>query len=380
MKSWRKWMLVAIVLGLLAGGALRTLNARKTQQAALLQQQQEQMAEVVMQVQAGDVIAVQMRTLQKKLPITGTVMAVRSAIVKSRLSGVLIELSVREGDAVRSGQVIARIDASDAQAQLRQAEQQVRALQAQFDIAQRTLDNNQALVAQGFISGTALQTSQAGRDAAQANLAAAQASVQIASKALNDAVVYAPLSGQVAQRLAQAGERVGIDARLLEIVDTSALELAANVQGSMASQLHIGQAAQLEADGSSVPVQAKVARINPSADALNRGLSIYLSLDQHTTLRPGQFLRGAIAIGQTRMLAVPVSAVRTEAPEPFVQVLTGGKVQHVKVSVRDQGDDQGLSYLGIEGVPEGSQLLSGRLGVVRAGTAVNISGATQGRP
>ena len=380
MKPWHKWTLTALILAMLAGGAVHTLNARKIKAAALQALQQAQMTEVTLQIQSADVVRAKTLPLAQSLSITGTLVAVHSAMVKTRLAGELIALSVHEGDRVQAGQVIARIDAKDAQAQVRQAQEQMQAIQAQVDIAQRVFDNNQALVLQGFISSTALQTSRANLNAALANVAAAMAAVDIASKALADTVVRAPISGQIAQRLAQVGERVSMDARIVEIIDNNRLELSATLNTADAQQVRVGQTAQLALEAQEGRVAARVVRINPSANIGNRGVTIYLTVAPGSPLRHGQFVQGQLLTGETLVLALPVNVVRTEAPEPFVQVIVNDHVQHQKVRLSGQGRYQGAAYLGISGVTENAPLLSGRLGLVRSGTAVTVVPSPKGQP
>jgi RND family efflux transporter MFP subunit len=142
------------------------------------------------------------------IAVSGALKATQSAVVKARVAGELQVLNVREGDRVQAGQVIARIEPSEYQARVRQAQQQADSAKAQMDIAQRQFDNNQALVNQGFISQTALLNSQASLNGAKATHAAALAALDLTDKLLADATLRSPLTGVVAQRLAQPGELI----------------------------------------------------------------------------------------------------------------------------------------------------------------------------
>jgi len=380
MKSWVKWLVVGLMVVLLVGAAWRTLSARQSKQAALAAQQQAQKAQVALQLRPADLLPVRALDLPLTLDISGTVKAVNTAFVKARIPGELQGLTLREGDSVRSGQVLARIDPQESAARLKQAQQQTQAARAQVDIAQRSFDNSRALVAQGFISSTALDTAQANLSAAQANLAATQASADVAAKALDDTVLRAPIGGQVAQRLVQSGERLAVDTRVLEIVDLRQLELETAVASADALRVRVGQAAQLQLDGSSSVVSARVVRINPSAGAGSRSVPVYLSIAPGSGLRHGAFAQGQLTIGSQRVLALPLSAVRTDKPEPYVQVLLQQKVQHTPVVIGLRGEMAGQTMVAIDGVPEGAQVLAGALGALRAGTPVTLATPAPGTP
>jgi hypothetical protein len=104
----------------------------------------------------------------------------------------------------------------------------------------------------------------------------------MARKSLDDTVLQAPIGGVVSQRLAQPGERVAIDGKVLEIVDLSRLELEATLSAADSVQVRVGQSAAAAGRRHGQPVAARVVRINPSAQAGSRSVLAYLALDDAT--------------------------------------------------------------------------------------------------
>jgi RND family efflux transporter MFP subunit len=318
------------------------------------------------------------RQLAQGLPISGSLRAVNSALVKARVAGELQGLTVREGDVVKAGQVIAKVDATEYLARVDQAQQQADAAKAQIDIAQRQWDNNKKLVDQGFISKTALDTSLNNLTAAQATYKAAMAAVEVARKALDDTVLKAPISGLVSQRVAQPGERVGVDAKVIEIVDLSRLELEATLTAADSVNVRVGQKAQLQVEGRPQPVPAKVVRINPSAQAGSRSVLAYLQVEDAAGLRQGLFAQGTLGTGQVTALAVPLSAVRTDKPAPYVQVVENNQVAHKAVETGTRGESEGEVMVAVKGVAAGSLVIKGALGPLREGTQVKFTSLPSG--
>jgi RND family efflux transporter MFP subunit len=370
MKRWIKWIVIAAVIVALVGGALRALSARKATKEALEAQQTTLKKQASLELTATDVVAVKRSQMSQGLDISGPLKAVNSAFVKARVAGELQSLTVREGDFVRAGQVIAKVDSTEYQARVRQAQQQAESAKAQIDIAQRSFDNNRSLVDQGFISKTALDTSLASLATAQANYQAALAGADVATKALDDTVLRAPISGQVSQRLAQPGERIAIDAKVIEIVDASRLELEASLNAADSMTVKVGQQAQLTVEGAAKPLVAKVVRINPTAVSGSRAVLVYLSIAGNPGLRQGLFAQGTLATGTAESLAVPLSAVRTDKPLPYVQWLKDGQLMHVPVTLGARGEAMGQTMVAVSGVAEGSEILSGTAGLVREGTQI----------
>ncbi len=369
MSRWLKTALVLLALIAVVALGWRGYAARQ----ATRQAQSAPVKDPVIELSAIDMATAHVVELTSGLPISGALKAVNSAIVKARVPGELQGLTVREGDRVEAGQVIARVESTEYADRVRQAQQQADAAKAQVEIAQRQVDNNAALVRQGFISKTAADNSLASLNTAQANHRAAQAGIDVLRKSLADTVLRAPISGQVSQRLAQPGERVAPEARIVEIVDLSRLELEASISPADSVAVRVGQQALLRIEGVAQPVAATVARINPSAQAGSRSVLIYLTVAAQPGLRQGLFAQGQLATETQRALAVPLNAVRTDKPLPYVQVVEGDRIAHRTVQTGVRGEVDGELWVAVQGVADGARLLRGAAGVVREGTQVKLA-------
>ena len=331
------------------------------------------------ELQASNVTVLELQTLLHTLPVSGNLKALNTVTIKARVAGELLVLNGREGDSVKAGQTVAKIDPSEFQRKLRQSEQQADAAKSQIDIAQRQYDNNKALVDQGFISKTALEASEATLLGAKATYNAAAAGADVARKSLDDTVLISPINGQIAARLAQPGERVAIDQKLLDIVDLSSLELEATLSPADSIDVRVGQTALLTLEGTDVPVNAVVQRINPNVQANSRSVLVYLRLQNVLGLRQGLYGQGQLELGRQQVLALPLEMVRTDKPQPYVQLLVNGQVVHQNVTLGKRGNvskDDATVWVEVKGIDKGAQVLSSRAGLMREGLRLNIVSAT----
>ncbi|WP_119291000.1 efflux RND transporter periplasmic adaptor subunit [Azohydromonas sediminis] len=386
MNAWLRRGAVVAVVGAVAVGAALWIKTRIDARRAAATVTAAPAVVPALELGEPDVVRVARVELARSVDVAGGLRAVDTALVKARVAGEVVAVTVREGEPVRKGQVLVRIDPTEYDWRVRQAEQTADAARAQLDIARRTLDNNRALVTQGFISPTALDTSLANHAAAQANLNAALAAVEIARKARADATLVAPIDGVVSQRLVQPGERVPVDARLLEIVDPTRIELEAAIPPADAAALRVGAPARLRVDGLAEPVAARVARINPAAQAGSRAVLAYLALPAQPGLRPGLFARGSVELDRREVPAVPASALRIDQARPYVVVVEGPPDAaravhravtpgaHGRVAAREgaaQGGDDWVEL--VDGPAEGTLLLAGTVGLVRDGTPLKLT-------
>jgi RND family efflux transporter MFP subunit len=371
-RSLLKWLALVVVVALIAWGAFRSYSARQAQQEALAQASASR-EQTVVELASTDVARAAVRQLTRGLPVSGSIKAVNSAVVKARAAGELQDLTVREGDVVQAGQVLARVESTEYAARVQQAQEQADAAKAQIDIALRQWENNKALVEQGFISKTALDTSLNTLEAARATHKAALAAVDVARKSLQDTVMRAPIAGVVSQRLAQPGERVAVDARIVEIVDVSRLELEAALSPADSVAVRVGHDAVLQVEGMATPVQARVVRINPTAQAGSRTVLAYLSVANAEGLRQGLFAQGTLKTGDASALAVPLASVRTDKPEPYLQLVENERVVHRRVELGARGEADQESMVAVAGIAPGAAVLRGSVGPLREGTAVRFT-------
>jgi RND family efflux transporter MFP subunit len=382
MKRWMGWVIGLVAVALVAAVALRTLQSRR---AALAAASAPASAPLALELAATDVVVARQAELVGTLGISGGLKAVNSAVVKAKVAAEVKALSVREGDPVKAGQVIGQLDTLEVDLRLRQAEQTAASARSQLDIAKRSLENNRALVDKGFISSTALEASIATEAGAAATYQAAAAAADLARKARSDAVLVAPIAGIVSQRLAQVGERVAVDTKMIEIVDLSRIELEAAIAPEDVGGVQIGQAARLSVDGLAEPVAAKVVRINPSTQAGTRAVMVYLALAPQPTLRQGLFARGSIESQRKRSLVVPLSAVRVDQAQPYLLEVVNGKVvlRNVVLGLRGDAAFDGRLESAVEivsGIADGATVLRGSAGTVRDGTAVKLGTAPAPAP
>jgi hypothetical protein len=211
------------------------------------------------------------------------------------------------------------------------------------------------------------------------------AAADLARKSRGDATLTAPIGGIVSQRLAQPGERVALDARIVEIVDLSRLELEAAVPAEDVAALTVGDRAELSVDGLSQPVAARVARIAPLTQAGTRAVMVYLTVEGAPGLRQGLFARGTIRLAAREVLAAPVTALRTDLAEPYLLTIEQDRAVVRKVRPGTSGIGRLPDAVADEALVEllppngnapppapGTLVLRAGAGTVRDGTAVRL--------
>jgi RND family efflux transporter MFP subunit len=333
-----------------------------------------------MELAAGDVVVAAMGPLQPSIPLSGTLQPHDQTVVKTKVAGEVVRVLVREGERVAAGQLLAQIDDTELRARVAERRATLTGAQAQRDLARKNAATNAELLAQNFISRNAADTAASALAVAEANVAAAEAQLELAGKALADARIAAPMAGIVAERFAQPGEKLPVDARVLSLVDLARLELAAEVPASDIAAVRVGGQVEFRVDGMGARLhRGLVERINPTADPRSRMVRVYVRLDNADgELKGGMFAKGRLASAAVReALMIPAGTVRDEGGESVVMVLDGDVVRRrpVTLGLRDEAGDAVEVLSGLE---PGARVLSAALGNLRPGDRVRIAPGPRG--
>jgi membrane fusion protein, multidrug efflux system len=331
------WMVGVLVLGALAASvALRAnRNADPTGKDGV---------QVPLEFSATDLAYVEPAALTRWLPLSGTLQPLNQSTVRAKVSGEIRQVNVREGESVKAGQQIVRFDTADLEAKLTDRIGTLEASRAQLALAEKTREQNQQLLKQKFISQTAYDSAESNLSVTQGTLKSNEAQVQLARNALRDAVVPAPLSGVVAKRHVQPGEKVPFDAPLVTIVDLREMELQAMVPANDIPELSLGMTVALAIDGfGERRFTGTIERINPTTEPGTRAILVFIRIpNPDGALRGGMFGTGRVTLASGAPVpTLPAIAVRTEAGQSFVWTIEGGKLARRIVTVGKRDDAQG---------------------------------------
>jgi len=368
---------LVLVVGLAGAVALRASKHASDAAAAAAGNAQP----VALEFAAADLTHVTDMALGRWLPVSGTLEPVRQAVVTAKIAGDVVDLKLREGDPVREGQRLARIESADLTSRLADRMGALESARAQLALADKTRSMNLRLLHDRFISQSAFDNAESSFDVARGNVKSAEAQVQLARNALRDTEVVAPLSGVVARRHVQPGEKVAVEAPLLTIVDLGDLEVQAMVPAIDVPEVEPGMPVELSVDGfRERRFAGRVDRINPSTEPGTRAIIVHVGLpNPDAALRAGMFATGRITLAAGAPTpTLPMSAVRSEAGQSYVWTIEAGKlVRRIVVTGRR---DEANGRIEIKTpLPSQTPVLAGRFDNLKEGGAAIVKTAQSSR-
>lgn len=349
----RRWMAVAVVMaGALAvgckGGGVKEARAAEDAAATALP--------VSVVEAAGE-------DVQRRVDLTGTLAPWEEAVISFEADGRLAEVKVDLGDAVKKGQVLARLNPLELASRRAQAEAELAAATADFGRVSQ-------------LAGKDMATKQQA-DEAKRRLDVARTGADIARKKLEDAVLKAPFEGVVARRMVNAGEYVRIGTPAFQVVSVSPLKFKGDVPERFQPDVKVDDPveARNEALGSTV-LKGSVARIGPAVSADTRSFPIEARIDNPDgAVKPGTFARVSLLTATTtQSVTIPDNAVVMFAGNPRVFVVEGDRARERPVEL---GDRFASRVVVTRGLKAGEKVVVTGLERVTDGTPVAVRAAAQ---
>lgn len=332
---------------------------------------------MVVKLGPTDVTVVERTSIESGPVISGTLQARNEAQVRAQAAGTITAVYAEQGQPVKAGQLLARIEAAAPEQALISAQQAVRSAQQSYEVAQRQAERQASLLKAGAVAQQAVETARSQASAAQAQLASARAQLTAAQKQVANTEVRSPINGVVSARPINAGDVVTIGGELFTVVNPGAMKLEASVPSEALSQVHVGAPVTFTVTGyPGRTFTGQVERINPAADPTTRQVPIFVTVpNEGGTLVSGLFAQGRVASVSTDALVVPATAVDQTGAFPVVLQVTGGVVKEVPVKLGAVDAQQNRVAL-TSGVSAGDTVLTNTAQGVPAGTPVQVTAVT----
>lgn len=330
----RGWPIKAVIAALVAiiGSVVVWMAMREPSAAPAAAAAQTKPIELA----AVDVSTIAMQALSRSLPLSGSMSPIVQATLKSKVGGDVELVPLREGQEVREGEVLARIDTRNLQAQYDRQLAAVERARADLQLATLNRDKNRTLLESHYISQNTYEATESAYAGMVASVKLAEADARLAKISLDDAVIRAPFSGTVAKRHVQPGEKVSPDSTIVTLVDLRQMVLEAAVPAADIPAVSIGQRVRFRVGGFGArEFDGQVQRINPVTADGSRAITIYIAVpNPNQALKGGMFAQGALTLdNMAPVLAVPQRAVHEEAGAAFVYTLRDDKIARTPVKV-----------------------------------------------
>jgi membrane fusion protein, multidrug efflux system len=305
--------------------------------------------------------------------VSGELRAEREATVRAEIGGSVTEVMVREGQPIRKGALLGRIETRTLEDVRQSALSALRNAENQLAVARRESERTQTLVTAGAVASRDLDVARQNVTAAEAQLADAKSRLASAERALGDTVLRAPINGILAGKPVNTGDVVSVGTELFNIIDPSSMRLEASVPSEDLSFLRIGATVEFNVRGYEQRFEGKITMIAPQADPTTRQVPIYVSIPNvGGRLVAGLFAEGRVVSQSAKGLVVPVNAVNMTGASPWVLRVNEGKTERVEVKLGLQ-DPRTERVQVVSGVNDGDTLLRGAAQGITPGTPVTVT-------
>jgi len=325
-------------------------------------------------ISAEDVHTVRNSALSSGPSITGSVQPERRADLRAEVPAIVLQVLKENGDNVRKGDLLVRMDDTAIRDSLASAEATARSAGQAFEQAQRQLERMKTLRGSGMASAQALDDAEVRRNNAQSDAEAAKARAVIARQQLQRTEVRAPFDGVVSDRKVSAGDTAQIGKELLKVIDPSSMRYEGMVSADHIGNVKAGQPVSFRVNGyGEQEFRGKVRRVNPAANTTTRQVEVLVDfVGEKQPKLAGLYAEGRVEAESVTSLTIPATALVRDGDRASVWRVKDGKLHKAALSIGERDPRTG-DFAVKEGLAEGAQVIRYPTALLKEGQAIQAS-------
>jgi membrane fusion protein (multidrug efflux system) len=306
--------------------------------------------------------------------ITGSVQPERRADLRAEVPAVVLQVLKENGDAVKRGDLLVRLDDTAIRDSLAAAEAASRAAVQAYEQAQRQLDRMTTLRGSGMTSAQALEDAEIRRNNTQSEVEAAKTRVVLARQQMQRTEVRAPFAGIVSDRKVSAGDTAQVGKELLKVIDPASMRFEAMVSADQIGSVKVGQGVTFRVNGyGDEKFNGKVRRVNPAANATTRQVEVLVDFTGPRQPRlAGLYAEGRVETASATSLTIPATALVRDGDRASAWRVKDDRLQKVTLALGER-DPRSGDFVVREGLAQGDKVMRHPSALLKDGQAVQAA-------
>ncbi len=304
--------------------------------------------------------------------ISGSLQAKKQADLRAEVSAIVMQVVKDNGDLVKKGDLLVRLDDTTFRQALASAQEAERAAQQSFDQAERQYQRLKTLSTSGAVSTQEKEDAELRRNSAQSELAAARSRLAQDTLQLARTEVRAPFSGVVSHREASNGDTAQVGKALLNVIDPSSIYFSGFVSADQAMYIQVGQVVSFHINGTRGNLfEGKIERINPVADANTRQVGVQVAIGNSNNLTVGTFAEGRVQAESLQGLTLPETSLVQQGDHTYAWRVQKGQLKKVEIKIGARDVKTG-DYAIVAGLGQGDTVIRHPRGGLVDGASVEM--------